>query len=163
PTRIIGASRGRLDDDGFRAFARRAISTHVEDKYAEPAEIDAFLARLSYVRLDATSGEGFESLAAALGDSAAIRAFYLAVAPSLFGEISANLEKHGLVTGHSRIVLEKPIGRDLASARALNDRICGDFGEHQIFRIDHYLGKETVQNLMALRFANALYEPLWNS
>ena len=89
--------------------------------------------------------------------------FYLAVAPALFGDISDKLKEHKLVTPNSRIVVEKPIGRDLASARALNDLIADDFGEHQIFRIDHYLGKETVQNLMALRFANALYEPLWNS
>ncbi|TIR47587.1 MAG: glucose-6-phosphate dehydrogenase, partial [Mesorhizobium sp.] len=80
-----------------------------------------------------------------------------------FGDISHQLKEHKLITPNSRIVLEKPIGRDLASARALNDAVGDDFHESQIFRIDHYLGKETVQNLMALRFANALYEPLWNS
>ena len=112
---------------------------------------------------DARTGDGFAKLKKAIGASKAIRAFYLAVAPALFGDISAQLKEHDLVTPNSRIVVEKPIGRDLASAQALNDQIGGVFGEHQIFRIDHYLGKETVQNLMALRFANALYEPLWNS
>ena len=77
--------------------------------------------------------------------------------------ISDQLKEHKLVTPNSRIVVEKPLGRDLASALALNDQIGNDFGEDQIFRIDHYLGKETVQNLMALRFANTLFEPLWNS
>jgi len=89
--------------------------------------------------------------------------FYLAVGPELFGSIARHLGEAGLVTPQSRIVVEKPIGRDLASARALNDEIGKHFDETQIFRIDHYLGKETVQNLMALRFANALYEPLWNN
>ena len=112
---------------------------------------------------DAKSGEGFDKLKKAIGDSDRIRAFYLAVAPALFGDISDKLNEHELVTPNSRIVVEKPIGRDLASAQALNDQIGKVFGEHQIFRIDHYLGKETVQNLMALRFANALFEPLWNS
>ncbi|TJW77714.1 MAG: glucose-6-phosphate dehydrogenase, partial [Mesorhizobium sp.] len=106
---------------------------------------------------------GFDQLKTAIGDSECIRAFYLAVAPALFGDISHKLKENGLITPNSRIVLEKPIGRDLASARQLNDLVGDDFHESQIFRIDHYLGKETVQNLMALRFANALYEPLWNS
>src|SRR5690606_14907174 len=86
-----------------------------------------------------------------------------AVAPSLFGDIANHLSKRDLNQGNARIVVEKPIGRDLESARALNDAIGCVFKEHQIFRIDHYLGKETVQNLMALRFANTLHEPLWNS
>ncbi len=92
-----------------------------------------------------------------------MRAFYLAVAPAIFGDISEKIRDHKLITKKTRIVVEKPIGRDLASALELNDTIGKVFKEEQIFRIDHYLGKETVQNLMALRFANALYEPLWNS
>ena len=129
----------------------------------DKAEVEKFVSRLSYVPADATSGAGFDELKKAIGNSKAIRAFYLAVTPALFGDIAAQLKKHELITPESRIVVEKPIGRSLASAKALNDQIGGVFGEHQIFRIDHYLGKETVQNLMALRFANALYEPLWNS
>jgi glucose-6-phosphate 1-dehydrogenase len=163
PTRIIGTSRAKLSDDDYRAFARAAIGEHVASGEIEASQLQSFLARLSYVSADARSGEGFTALAAAIGVSARIRAFYLAVAPSLFGEIAAKLKAHGLVSPETRIIVEKPIGRDLASARALNDMIGGVFNEHQIFRIDHYLGKETVQNLMALRFANALYEPLWNS
>ncbi|EXL03199.1 glucose-6-phosphate dehydrogenase [Aquamicrobium defluvii] len=163
PTRIIGTSRSKMSDDEFRAFARKAIEQHVAPEYIDKAELDEFLARISYVAADAVSGEGFEELKAAIGDSTRIRAFYLAVAPSLFGDISRNLKAYDLITPASRIVLEKPLGRDLDSARELNDLVGRNFRESQIFRIDHYLGKETVQNLMALRFANALYEPLWNS
>mgnify|MGYP001206609598 FL=1 len=163
PTRIIGASRSKLSDDDFRAFAEKAITEHVKAEDLDHEEVRTFLERLSYVSVDAMSGEGFSELKEELGASEAIRAFYLAVAPSLFGEISHKLKAHGLITANSRIVVEKPIGRDLSSAKALNDQIGTDFGEHQVFRIDHYLGKETVQNLMALRFGNMLYEPLWNS
>ena len=163
PTRIFGTSRSKMTDEEFQAFARQAISDHVKPADIDPKELKRFLARLSYVSADATTGEGFDRLKQAIGDSDCIRAFYLAVAPALFGDISHKLKEHDLITPNSRIVLEKPIGRDLASARALNDAVGDDFDESQIFRIDHYLGKETVQNLMALRFANALYEPLWNS
>jgi glucose-6-phosphate 1-dehydrogenase len=163
PTRIIGASRANLTETQFREFAKKAILEHVKESDVREDELKTFLDRLSYVQVDANTGEGFAKLKKVLGNSDAIRAFYLAVAPSLFGEISHRLQENGLITPNSRIVVEKPIGRDLASAHALNDQIGADFGEHQIFRIDHYLGKETVQNLMALRFANMLYEPLWNS
>ena len=135
----------------------------MQKEYIDKAEVEKFVSRLSYVPADATTGTGFDELKKAIGNSKTIRAFYLAVTPALFGDIAAQLKKHEMITPDSRIVVEKPIGRSLASAKALNDQIGSVFGEHQIFRIDHYLGKETVQNLMALRFANALYEPLWNS
>jgi len=163
PTSIIGASRSKLSDEEFRSFAEKALREHVKAADIDEAGLKTFLGRLSYISVDAKSGEGFSKLKKALGSSDAIRAFYLAVAPNLFGDISHKLKENGLVTPNSRIVVEKPIGRDLESALSLNDQIGADFGEHQIFRIDHYLGKETVQNLMALRFGNMLYEPLWNS
>jgi len=163
PTRIIGASRARLTDEDYRSYARKAINEHVAAEEIDQAELNRFVGRLSYVAADARTGEGFDRLKEAIGDSNRIRAFYLAVAPAIFGDIADQIHKHGLVTAQARIVVEKPIGRDLPSAQALNDKIAKAFSEQQIFRIDHYLGKETVQNLMALRFANALYEPLWNS
>jgi glucose-6-phosphate 1-dehydrogenase len=163
PTRIIGASRSKLSTEEYRQFACTAITEHVRAEEIEPDELARFLDRLSYVSVDAKSGDGFAELEREIGDSDRIRVFYMAVGPALFGAICAKLKEHDLVSADARIVVEKPIGRDLASARALNDQIGGVFDEHQIFRIDHYLGKETVQNLMALRFANALYEPLWNS
>ncbi len=163
PTRIIGTSRSKLTDKQFQEFARKALNEHVAKEYLDKEQVDKFVKRLSYVPADATSGAGFDELKKAIGNSKSIRAFYLAVTPALFGSIAAELKKHDVITENSRIVVEKPIGRDLDSARQLNDQIGSVFGEHQIFRIDHYLGKETVQNLMAIRFANALFEPVWNS
>lgn len=164
PTRIIGASRADLDDDGFRTFARDALSRHLKSGEFDEKEVAIFLGRLHYVSVDATSDRGWDAMAALLASGQdRVRAFYLAVGPSLFGDICERISKHDLINRNTRIVVEKPIGRDLASARSLNDTIGRAFAEEQIFRIDHYLGKETVQNLMALRFANALYEPLWNS
>ena len=163
PTRIIGASRTKMSDAEYQEFARKALTEHVKPEEIDKDELERFIARLSYIPVDGKTGEGFPKLKKEIGGSDRIRVFYMAVAPALFGDISSKLKDEGLVTPNSRIVVEKPIGRDLASARALNDLIGDDFAEHQIFRIDHYLGKETVQNLMALRFANALYEPLWNS
>jgi len=163
PTRIISASRTRMSDKEYRAFAKAALEQFVPEQDRDTAQIEAFLKRLTYVQVDAVSGQGFEQLKKLIVTSRAIRVFYLAVAPALFDDIATNLAAHKLVTPSARIVVEKPIGRDLASARALNDAIGKVFSEHQIFRIDHYLGKETVQNLMALRFGNVLYEPLWNA
>jgi glucose-6-phosphate 1-dehydrogenase len=163
PTRIIGVSRSKMTDKAYREFAEKAITEHVDAKEIDKKALASFLDRLSWVSADATSGSGFDELKKAVGKSDCIRVFYMAVAPSIFGEIAAKLKSHGLLTPNSRIVVEKPIGRDLASAKALNDEIGAVFEEQQIFRIDHYLGKETVQNLMVLRFGNALYEPLWNN
>ncbi len=92
-----------------------------------------------------------------------VHAFYFSVAPALFGDIAERLAANGIADADSRIVVEKPFGRDLATARALNATLARHFDENQIYRIDHYLGKETVQNLMAVRFANILFEPLWNA
>ncbi|MBN9071141.1 MAG: glucose-6-phosphate dehydrogenase [Rhizobiales bacterium] len=163
PTRIIGASRSKLTDAQFRDFASKALTDHVPAAELDATQVGTFLQRLSYIPVDARSGDGFAKLKKTLNDPDRIRVFYMAVAPELFGDISQHLRENELVTANSRIVVEKPIGRDLASARELNDVIGHNFREQQIFRIDHYLGKETVQNLMALRFGNALYEPLWNS
>jgi glucose-6-phosphate 1-dehydrogenase len=118
--------------------------------------------RLVYVSLDATRPEDFAALGQALRANVD-RVYYLATAPTLFTTICAHLHGAGLVDPRSRVVLEKPLGHDLASARAINDEVARYFGESQTFRIDHYLGKETVQNLMVLRFGNAIFEPLWRS
>jgi glucose-6-phosphate 1-dehydrogenase len=161
--RIIGVSRRKLPDDEFREFARKAIEEHTAEVERKPEVIERFLTRLSYVTLDISRDEGWEALGKVLeSGQERIRIFYLATSPDLFGPVAERLGAHGLVTGHSRVVIEKPVGRDLESARAVNDIIGRVFPENRIFRIDHYLGKETVQNLMALRFANALFEPIWN-
>ena len=161
--RIIGTSRRPLSDDEFRDFARKAILEHIPAAEKSGTVLDDFLARLSYVPVDAMAKKGWADLGKALKDGAErIRIFYLATSPDLFGEICGQLGQHGLVTERSRVVVEKPIGKDLESARELNDAIGKVFPEESTYRIDHYLGKETVQNLIALRFANAFFEPLWN-
>ncbi|HMB78000.1 MAG TPA: glucose-6-phosphate dehydrogenase, partial [Kiloniellaceae bacterium] len=161
---VFGAARSNLGDDGFRALAAGALDEFVAADEMDPAVRAKFLACLRYVQLDATSDAGWDKLKAALADPPGRpRAFYLSVAPRFFGPISRQIAANGIGGPEARIVVEKPLGHDLASAQELDRALSSAFGEQQIYRIDHYLGKETVQNLMALRFANALFEPLWNA
>ncbi len=119
---------------------------------------------LFYVAADVSADTGWDRLKTLLEEGAdKVRAFYLAVGPDLFTEICAGIGRRGLVTPETRVVIEKPVGKNLASAEKVNEEVGMVFAERQVFRIDHYLGKETVQNLMVLRFGNVLYEPLWNS
>ena len=160
--RILACSRRDMSDSDYRAFAREAIKEHVSD--IEDEALARFLDRLSYLAVDAAGERGWSELASALtGREDVVRAFYLAVSPDFFGPICERIGTHALSTELARVVIEKPIGKDGESARKVNAAIGAVFREDQIFRIDHYLGKETVQNLMALRFANALFEPLWNA
>ncbi len=162
--RVIGASRRAMSDADFQAMTFLALTEFIDENERDDAAMERFVKIVSYITLDAASGEGWSDLAAVLAPNAnKIRAFYLAVGPDLFDDICARISEFDLVTPRTRIVIEKPIGRDLGSAKKVNHVIARAFAEDQIFRIDHYLGKETVQNLMVLRFANMLYEPLWNS
>ncbi len=162
--RIVGAARSEQTTKGWRAEAQKALEEFAPPSTLEPEAIKRFLGRLEYVRVDAAAETGWAALAKTLaGREDRVRAFYLAVGPSFFGPIAEKLKAHGLATPKARLIVEKPLGHDLASARALNEQLRASFAEKAIYRIDHYLGKETVQNLMALRFANALFEPLWNS
>jgi glucose-6-phosphate 1-dehydrogenase len=163
-SRIIGVSRGELGRDAYAALIEAALREHLPEDALDPDCLTRFLGRLDHITLDATGTRGWPELAARLGDASEhVRVFYLATAPDLFGRICRNIGEAGLNSGAARVVLEKPIGHDLASARAINDQVGAVFPEEAIFRIDHYLGKETVQNLTVLRFANSLFEPLWNS
>ncbi len=162
--RIVGAARGEMDADGFRRIAGEALDEFVGGDALDAETRRRFLSCIDYVRVDAASEDGWDALTAALPEGTdRPRAFYLSVAPRFFGPLAERVHDAGLSGGGARIVIEKPLGHDLASARALNQNFAGRFEESQIYRIDHYLGKETVQNLMALRFANALFEPLWNA
>jgi glucose-6-phosphate 1-dehydrogenase len=161
--RIIGVSRRALTSAQYRDEVRAGLPGSAAEWF-DPQAAERFLSRLHYVPVDVLSEEGWPALQATLNEySDRIRAFYLATEPDLIGPICRQLDAFKLMTPRSRLVVEKPVGRDLATARAINDAIGQVFSEDSIYRIDHYLGKETVQNLMALRFANALFEPLWNS
>jgi len=164
-SRIIGCSRRKLSDDDYRKATEEALVKFVPADEREPELVASFLKRVSYIPVDATADDsGWKVLADVLKSGEdRIRAFYLAVSPDLFGVLCESIGAHDLVTPQTRVIIEKPIGKSLASATKLNDAVGKVFKESQIFRIDHYLGKETVQNLMALRFANALFEPLWNA
>jgi glucose-6-phosphate 1-dehydrogenase len=155
PGRIIAASRRPWDRSEYVAHVVASAPSF------GTAYDASFLERLDHVRLDAASGEGFAALASMLPDND-VRVVYLATAPELFTPIAIGLRQHGLVHAETRLVLEKPLGRDLPSSRSLSEAIEAQVPPDFIYRIDHYLGKESVLNLMALRFANTVFEPLWN-
>ena len=162
--RVIGAARREMSVAAFRSFADAALSEFVPKGMLDGSTRARFLGCLDYVAIDAAGSAGWEGLAERLDRSESrVRAFYLSVGPDLFMAIGERLQRYGLCRQDSRIVLEKPIGHDLASAQQLNAWFAERFAERSLYRIDHYLGKETVQNLMALRFGNALFEPLWNN
>jgi len=159
-SRIIGIAREATDDAGYRDTLQKALIEGGGDKQ----KIDTFLKQIHYRSLDAKKDEGWDDFAQLIAEQADhIRVFYLSTSPELFTHICNRLGAHELNKGKSRVVLEKPIGHDLASANEINEDVARVFDESQTFRIDHYLGKETVQNLLALRFGNALFEPLWNA
>ncbi len=161
--KIIGTARSDHDDASYQAFARAALAEFLPAGRIDDDAIDGFIDRLSYQPLDASQPEGFAALAGKLGGDYDGLSIFLSTAPSLFEPTIAGLAAAGLAGANVRIGLEKPLGTDLASSQAINDAVSAVFAEDRIFRIDHYLGKETVQNLLALRFANTLFEPLWNA
>lgn len=161
-TRIIGVGRHPWDRQAYLDFIHQHSPAFIEPSAFQEAAWASFLERLHYLSLDVTKAQAYLSLKEVCAHPAQ-RVFYLATAPSLFTQICANLSAAGLVDEQARVVLEKPLGTDLASARAINEEVARYFNEKQIYRIDHYLGKETVQNLMVLRFGNAIFEPLWRA
>jgi glucose-6-phosphate 1-dehydrogenase len=163
-SRIIGVSRTKLTDAEFQNAARESIAQFVEKDYQDEKAIGRFVSVFSYVPNDVSDPAKWGDLSKNLRDDPKIvRAFYLAIAPDLFGPTCDYIQKQGYYRRDARVVIEKPLGHDLASSIEINGEVSKIFAEDQVYRIDHYLGKETVQNLLALRFANILFEPVWNS
>ncbi|KXV01969.1 glucose-6-phosphate dehydrogenase [Gluconobacter potus] len=162
---IIGAARTELDREAYVARARDALERFLPSDILSPGLVERFLARLDYVTLDSSrEGPQWDALKSLLAKAQPdrVRVYYFATAPQLYGSICENLNRYGLITPTSRVVLEKPIGTNMATATAINDGVGQYFPEKQIYRIDHYLGKETVQNVLALRFANPLMNAAWS-
>src|SRR5579863_2349942 len=161
-SRVIGVAREPLTVAAYRDFAEAALRRAVPE--ADPGQLRHFLNRLGYHALDAGADAGWTDLAASCTASGPrLRVFYLSTPPALYAGLCRRLAAHSLNGPEARVVLEKPIGHDAKSAAAINGAVGAVFPEARIFRIDHYLGKETVQNLLALRFGNVLFEPLWNA
>jgi glucose-6-phosphate 1-dehydrogenase len=173
PYRIIGFARRDKTDDSFRAELREALNQFSRSKPVNEEVWSKFAANLSYCQADISDAAGYQKLKALIDQSGDVRLktnllFYLATNPSQFGEISQHLSQVGLLQKcenggcMQRLVVEKPFGHDLPSARELNAELIRHAHETQIFRIDHYLGKETVQNILTFRFSNSIFEHLWN-
>jgi glucose-6-phosphate 1-dehydrogenase len=160
--RIIGVGRDDLSDEQYRQRIQSRFEQVEGDKRPNPEEFARFASLLCYVRVDLSKPESYAALASRLAERDTDHVvMYLSTAPSLFTTVCEQLAANGLNTPKTRIVLEKPLGHDLASNRAINHAVGLAFKEQQVFRIDHYLGKPAVQNLFAMRFGNALFEPLW--
>ncbi len=169
---IVGLARHPLSEDQFRAQFRTSVREAAGDSPASDATLDSLASRLYYVQADFTEQTGYARLVEKLAEidrtegTAGNYLFYLATAPDYFLEVTKRLGSAGLLeqTGGRwrRVVVEKPFGHDLDSARELNQGLTQVAKEEQIYRIDHYLGKETVQNILVLRFANGIFEPVWN-
>ncbi|HEY2400533.1 MAG TPA: glucose-6-phosphate dehydrogenase [Steroidobacteraceae bacterium] len=160
--RIVGVARTAQSREVYLAQIEETCRKYLRPEEFTPERWMSFTALVDYVPVDATQPQDFKKLATLLaGRDEVVRVVFLSTAPSLFTHVCTNLAAAGLVTPKTRVVLEKPLGQDRASAEAINESVGAIFREYQIYRIDHYLGKETVQNLIALRFGNTLFEPLW--
>ena len=160
--RIIGVARSKLSREEYIANVEQAARTHVAEDCFTEEKWHSFTDRLHYIGIDVTNAEDYQPLSDLLDQTDnCCRIYYLSTGPQLFAPICQNLAKNNLVNEESRLAVEKPLGRDFESSREISDIIGSVFKEKQIYRIDHYLGKEPVQNLLALRFGNALFEPLW--
>ncbi|MDR0939677.1 MAG: glucose-6-phosphate dehydrogenase [Mediterranea sp.] len=164
---ILGIGRTNYSDEGFRSYILREMKEFLNPADLEEETMAAFADRLRYLPMDPSKDEGYPELRKRIVElSGAERPdnllFYLATPPVLYGVVPLHLKKVGLNTPHARIIVEKPFGYDLKSAQELNQIYASVFDESQVYRIDHFLGKETAQNVLALRFANGVFEPLWN-
>jgi glucose-6-phosphate 1-dehydrogenase len=164
---VVGVARSEESDDDFRRRMREAVEEFARDPVRDDVW-EQLASGMRYVTTDFSEEHGFDQLAQVLNEldtqrgTRGNRVYYLAIPPSAFEPVVRGLGKHRGAEGWTRLIIEKPFGHDLESARALNQLIMTEFSESEVFRIDHYLGKETVQNMLALRFANGIFEPIWN-
>ena len=160
---ITGAARHEYDDEDYRKFAKKALDEFLPEDRKDESAIGTFLDRIFYQPTDLSDPASFQPLADKIGDISGGLAIYLSTAPSLFEAAIEGLHKVGLAGETVRVGLEKPLGYDLETSREINDSVAKAFPEERTYRIDHYLGKETVQNILALRFGNSFFEPVWNA
>ena len=160
---ITGAARHDHDDKAYRKFAKAALDEFLTEDRKDADTIESFLQRVHYQPTDLSDPESFQPLADKIGDICGGLAIYLSTAPSLFESAIEGLHRVGLAGETVRVGLEKPLGYDLDTSREINDAVAKAFPEDRTYRIDHYLGKETVQNILALRFGNSFFEPVWNA
>ncbi|HEV3407671.1 MAG TPA: glucose-6-phosphate dehydrogenase [Gaiellaceae bacterium] len=164
---VVGVARSELSTEEFCGRMREAVAEHSRDEFRDDVW-ETLAPALRYIPLEFASEEGWSTLTDCLSEldrtrgTAGNRVYYLAVPPSAFGTVTQELGKRRDTGGWTRVIVEKPFGHDADTARQLNETISGHFDESEIFRIDHYLGKETVQNMLVLRFANGIFEPIWN-
>lgn len=162
-SRIIGSARSDIDTAEYLKLAKDACQSATSQGDWSENDWDRFAKMVDYQPLDATALDAdWSGLKDKLESKHTIHVYYMATAPRLYIDVARALDEAGLISDGARIVLEKPIGTDLKTAREINEGVCQHFDEQQIYRIDHYLGKETVQNLMVLRFGNSLFEPVWS-
>src|SRR5690554_1542065 len=162
-TRILALGLEEMELAAFGRQLRQGLDKHLKSTTVEEQILHRLVSRIDYLALDFTSAEKYSAIRAWRINPDKPLIVYMATPPAIYGDIGENLHQTGLISPNTRVVVEKPIGHDLESSRSINDRLAQFFDESQLFRIDHYLGKETVQNLIALRFANNLFASQWNN
>jgi len=163
-SRVISTTHNPFDHDQHLQLVKTNLNENLENEYFSEEHWLSFSSQLSCIVMDITQADDYKPLTESLNQFPdRDRVNYLSTPSSLFGDICTSLQESKLITKNSRVVLEKPIGHDLDSFKKLDDHVTAVFDECSIFRIDHYLGKDTVQNILALRFSNALFMPLWNN
>ena len=161
-TKIIGVAKDAFTHEEFNELVIKALLEFVKEELCEET-LARFLTRCHYIGTNFTDSEGYQAFHELLEPSKRVMVSYFATPPSIFGDICRCLHEQNLIQSDSRVVLEKPIGSDLKSSKVINDQVAAFYNEDQVYRIDHYLGKETVQNLIALRFANSLFASKWDN
>ena len=160
-TQIVGVARHELDVDGYKTLVRESLNKFIKEDL-DDASLERFISRLQYCQVDMTDPEQYKRIGEVIDLDNRTMVNYFSTPPSIFGDICSGLHHAGLINDETRVVVEKPIGHCLESSKVINDKIAEFFKETQIYRIDHYLGKETVLNLLVLRFANAIFTNNWD-